>query len=54
MQGKRKFYFIEDDKNSLTKKIPQSKIKCSKKMTTNKAESKSTYLSISKVKVKQF
>ena len=51
MQGKRKFYDFEDDQNPLTNKITQKKTKPSKKMPT---ESKSSYLSISKVKANQF
>ena len=51
MKRDRKFYDIEDDKNSLTKKISQRKSKRSIKMPT---ESKSAYLSISKAKAKKF
>ena len=54
MQGKRKFYDIEDDQNPLTNKIPLRKTKRTKKMPTGKTESKSAYLSISKAKAKQF
>ena len=54
MQGKRRFYDIEDNKNSLTKKIPQGKTERSKRFTTVQIESKSEYLSISKLKTKQF
>ena len=54
MQGKRKFYDIEDDQNPLTNKIPLRKTKRSKKMPKDQTESKSAYLSISKSKAKQF
>ena len=54
MQGKRKFYDIEDDQNPLNNKIPLRKAKRSKKIPTDKTESKSAYLSISKAKAKQF
>ena len=41
MQGKWKFYDIEDDKNSLKKKITHRKTKSSKKIPTDQKESKS-------------
>ena len=54
MQGKQRFYDIEDNKNSLTKKIPQRKTERCKRFTTVQIESKSTSLFISKLKTKQF
>ena len=54
MQGKRKFYDIEDDQNPLTNNIPLRKTKRSKKMPKDQTKSKSAYLSKSKAKAKQF